>query len=222
MNPPNYYAIIPAPVRYSTDLKPNAKLLYGEITALCNQQGFCWATNDYFAELYGCSLWTISRWISQLQEFGFIDVQVLKSKGNKRKITIAQNVNTYCQKAQEVLPKSAKGIAQKRTSYKENITNNTTMNDEAPSTALGYLKENHESVYEDLMMKYHPHIPDSEWNYLLGMFNATCDKELVAFEERAIRGRFTVFVNRWIRNNKRKSQQQDQERLRRPDLKRIG
>ena len=29
---PNYYAIIPANVRYA-DLKPNAKLLYGEITA---------------------------------------------------------------------------------------------------------------------------------------------------------------------------------------------
>ena len=33
---PRYYAIIPANVRYS-DLKPNAKLLYGEITALSNK-----------------------------------------------------------------------------------------------------------------------------------------------------------------------------------------
>ena len=48
----NYYAIIPANVRYDTNLKPNEKLLYGEITALSNQKGFCYAQNQYFAKLF--------------------------------------------------------------------------------------------------------------------------------------------------------------------------
>lgn len=72
-NTPNYYAIIPANVRYDNDLTPNAKLLYAEITCLCNQTGYCWSTNKYFAELYNVSNVSISKWINQLVEKGYIN-----------------------------------------------------------------------------------------------------------------------------------------------------
>ena len=63
---PNYYAIIPANVRYDKDISPNAKLLFGEITSLCNQKGYCWATNEYFSTLYGVSDRTIQNLLKQL------------------------------------------------------------------------------------------------------------------------------------------------------------
>lgn len=61
-----YFGILPAEVRYDKNLLPNAKLLFVEITALCRKQGYCWATNAYFADLLGASERTVIRWIKIL------------------------------------------------------------------------------------------------------------------------------------------------------------
>jgi DNA-binding transcriptional ArsR family regulator len=102
----SYYAIIPAEVRYDEELPPNAKLLYGEITSLCNEKGYCWATNQYFADLYKVSKITVSRWISTLYKKGYIAVETLYKEGTKEIIErhlyivntpINKNVNRYIQ-----------------------------------------------------------------------------------------------------------------------------
>lgn len=83
-NKKSYYAIIPANIRYDEDLTPNAKLLYGEITALCNEKGFCWATNDYFAKLYNVSKTSISKWIAQLNSKKYIEISLEYKEGSKQ------------------------------------------------------------------------------------------------------------------------------------------
>jgi hypothetical protein len=79
----NYYAIIPANVRYDKELSPNAKLLYGEITALCNEKGFCWASNSYFSELYSVSKVSISKWVNQLVARGYLSSDLQYKEGTK-------------------------------------------------------------------------------------------------------------------------------------------
>ena len=81
----SYYAIIPANVRYDKDLAPNAKLLYGEITALCNEKGYCWASNQYFAELYGVSVLSIKRWVNSLVTKGYV-YRTLTYKPNSKEV----------------------------------------------------------------------------------------------------------------------------------------
>lgn len=85
-----YYSITPADVRYSVKVVDGAKLLYGEITALCNERGYCWATNQYFATLYKNDVRTIARWISSLrkEEFIYIDTSTAR-----RKIFLAHKFN---------------------------------------------------------------------------------------------------------------------------------
>lgn len=91
---PNYYSVTPAEVRYSKELSLGAKILYGELTALSHKEGYSWATNRYFAELYDTCAKTISRWISSLAEAGFIRVELLlENQQQRRRIWISRGVD---------------------------------------------------------------------------------------------------------------------------------
>ena len=89
---PSYYAIMPANIRYHPSLTFAEKVLYCEITALASKEGYCWATNKYFALLYGVSTRTITRWITKLHDLGFIAIENEYLSGtqalDKRKISI--------------------------------------------------------------------------------------------------------------------------------------
>jgi len=74
-----YFAIIPANIRYHQTLTPNAKLCYGEITALTKRWGYCIANNNHFAELYGVSSKSVGRWIGQMRNEGFIDLVLINN-----------------------------------------------------------------------------------------------------------------------------------------------
>ena len=80
---PNYYAVIPANVRYARGITPNAKLLYAEITALCNMNGKCNASTQYFADLYEVSKTSIQKWLKTLENKEFIKREVIYKKGSK-------------------------------------------------------------------------------------------------------------------------------------------
>lgn len=92
-NKPNNFSVVPAAVLLNDTITDKAKILYSEISALCNKKGCCWATNDYFEKLYECSKITVIRAINALKENGYIKVirknrqriiqlAVLKEKGS--------------------------------------------------------------------------------------------------------------------------------------------
>jgi len=89
---PNYYAILPANIRYDETISWMEKILYAEITALSSKEGYCYATNAYFARNYKVSTRTVSRAITNLTERGFL-FTLLENYGTNtmRKIYIIEN-----------------------------------------------------------------------------------------------------------------------------------
>ena len=83
MTKPSYYAIIPADVRYNKKLTPNAKLLYAEITALCNMNGKCTASTQYFCRLYEVSRSSIQNWLKLLEDNSYITRDVKYKLGSR-------------------------------------------------------------------------------------------------------------------------------------------
>ena len=105
---PNYYAILTSEVRYSKTLTPNAKLLYAEITALCNMNGKCTASTEYFCRLYEVSRVSIQKWLKNLEDNNHI-----------------RRVNIYKQGSKEILTRV---ITLVNTPSKEKFTDNTNIN----------------------------------------------------------------------------------------------
>jgi hypothetical protein len=87
---PNFYAIIPANIRYAKDIPPSAKLLYAELTALAGLSGICSAPNSYFAEAFNLTEVQVSNLLNLLNERKYI------------KITLKQN---YLRTIQIMLPR---------------------------------------------------------------------------------------------------------------------
>ena len=129
MENPNYYAIIPATVRYS-NITPNAKLLYGEITALSNKHGYCYASNAYFSSLYGVSKTSINNWINELIDNKFISREIVYAENSK------EVVNRYLRivdhPIQENLEGSSKNldhpIQENLEGSSKNLVHNNTLN----------------------------------------------------------------------------------------------
>lgn len=115
----NYYAIIPANVRYDKELTPNAKLLYGEITALCNERGYCWASNSYFSDLYGVSKVSISKWINQLVSKGYVSSELQYKEGTK------EILNRYIRIVNEPIEEKLKAPIKEKFKDNNTVINNT-------------------------------------------------------------------------------------------------
>ena len=149
-----YYSVIPATVLYNKELKANEKLLYAIITSLACKEGYCFASNKYLAEKLDVNPKTISSWISDLKDRGFIIVELIRNENKQiiqRRIYI-NDVPYPLNNGYQYQSKNGQAIHQKVED--NNIRNNNKINNKEQRKFLSnyenqreYSKEFLESLY---------------------------------------------------------------------------
>lgn len=147
-----YYTVLPAYVRLSKEIGPSEKILYAEIGSLTRKKGYCFATNEFFAKLYGVSKISISNWISKLENAGFIKTEPIYREGSKwlqgRKIYMmddfylkkeSENIKAPSHKENFKSPHKEKF----KGPLKENFNHNNTSNN---NTSIKYVIDTYNSL----------------------------------------------------------------------------
>ena len=217
----SFYYVVPDAVMFCEGLTDKSRLIYGLITGLCTENGYCWANNNYFAELFKVSTETISRSISLLEKHGFVEVIVEAEKGNSRKIYLTEsgiipnnkNIKRSQQKHQEVLTKTSRGLD-------ENVKHNTKVNikennKEREARALDFLKTEYQFRFEqEFEMRYKSKIKNFE--KFCEDFNDKVDTEDLEYTGKKLFARLGQFTRNWIENQKKFSGDESPAPIERP------
>lgn len=89
MEKPAFFSILTARVRYSEHLTDFEKILFSEISALTEKNGYCYAKNAYFADVFNKTIRTIQRGLENLKKHNFIEIEILE---NENKETIERRI----------------------------------------------------------------------------------------------------------------------------------
>ena len=175
----SYYAIIPANVRYDKDLAPNAKLLYGEITALCNEKGYCWASNQYFADLYHSSISAVQKWVSSLVKKGYINLELVYKEGTKqvlhRKLYITPGVNIYTTSHKNLYDPGVKNYMTPGVNIC--VENNKDINNTFNNKKDAYTHKHKYGEYQHVLLT------DKDHTHLVELYGSSLDEHIKILDE---------------------------------------
>lgn len=190
---PNYFAIIPANVRYDKNLKDKAKLLYGEITALCNKEGVCWAKNEYFADLYDVTKTTVSTLIKNLIDNGYIKSKLIYKEGTK------EILNRYLSIVKDPIKENLKDnniniIINKKEEEKEKIIDfyNNNFGLITPYVAENIFSYLEDGLQQDLIIRAMEEAVSNnirKWNYVKTILNDCVNNQIKTLEQYTIKQR---------------------------------
>ena len=82
-------------VKNLMSIPPNAKILHAEICTLSQNEGYCFASNKYFAKEFDLCIQSVSRLLSVLKQHGLITISYVIDNNGYRKRIIKPNSSIY-------------------------------------------------------------------------------------------------------------------------------
>ena len=79
------FGIMPHRLRKAENININAKFLFLALIELQHEKGYCYASNKYLAkeELNGVHPNSVPRWLSELEQKGWIKVEIIRGEKNE-------------------------------------------------------------------------------------------------------------------------------------------
>lgn len=159
---PNFYSVTPSYIRYDRKLTNFAKVLYGELVALANINGYCFAYNKYFEVAFGVSESTIQRGLKKLEDRGYIFIDIQRNPDTNqviiRKIYIVLEDNTPPNKNDRTpLNKNDRVTRVNAFNYNNNTSVNTNVNTKGFNS---YYKNKPKDIDIDWLEDYINNIPE--------------------------------------------------------------
>ncbi len=77
----SYWGVVPGEVLHDRELTAAAKLLYLVLSSMAGRDGYCWPSNETLAAEMDLSKRRVRELLSQLQERGYIQVEVRRAEG---------------------------------------------------------------------------------------------------------------------------------------------
>jgi hypothetical protein len=98
------YAVVPCYIMDDEKLHDGAKMLYARIS-MYSQEGRCWASNKHLSEKHGVDVRTIQRWLKELSDEGYIEIEIeIGGFQTKRNIWITNDFKKSYTKRQPCHP----------------------------------------------------------------------------------------------------------------------
>lgn len=89
-----FYVTIPMALVQDETISNGAKIAYGVIANLCNQRGYCFATNGYISNVLGSHETTASKYISELIKSGYlVPFEHVTENGSQRRLKLGETTN---------------------------------------------------------------------------------------------------------------------------------
>lgn len=150
------FSVIPTEVMINKEISSTAKVVYGIISSLTNEKGYCWASNRYLGELMSLSEGQISLIINELvkQRLIISDIEA----NYKRKLRLVIKIVGYAKTSRGVVKNNEGGVTKNKEGVNDKSLHNNIIEQDKDNSIIDIAEASSAEVIPDLLNDNKKHI----------------------------------------------------------------